>query len=168
MARNERANHPDEKKSLKYDIDDTIDDQCNSSTAKFINWKNGGEACVEFPEDSNSEVSFSGLRKKELMKFADDPFWVRVRIILFAAFWIGWILLLVAAVVIVVAPHARFPERPNMKWYETDVVYKVDPKSFKDTSNKDVTVGKGIGDLKGTDNYRSRSTYVLHSFFLLN
>ena len=166
MAGNENANHPDEKKSLKSDFDDTIDDQCNSSTAKFMNGKNGGEACVEFPEDSNSEVSFSGLGKEELMKFADDPFWVRVRIILFAFFWIGWILMLVAAVVIIVlAP--RCPERPNLKWYETDVVYKIDPKSFKDTSNKDATVGKGIGDLKGTDDIYVLDSWITFMFWLV-
>jgi len=148
MADNENDNHPDEeKKSLKSDFDD---EEFNDSKAKFLNGgKNGGEVAVELSNgDTSSEVSFSGLGKDELMKFATDPFWVRIRIILFAMFWIGWVVMLVAAIIIIVlAP--RCPTRPNLKWYENNVVYKMDPKSFKDTTGADGTVGKGLGDLAG-------------------
>lgn len=39
-----------------------------------------------------------GLSKEELMKYANQPFWVRLRNILFISFWIVWISILVAAV----------------------------------------------------------------------
>ena len=93
-------------------------------------------------------MSFTGLGKEELMQYANDPFWVRLRIILFAAFWIGWVAMLVAAIVIIVlAP--RCPERPDMKWFQKDAIYQIFPKSFQDTTEDKMDEGAGIGDLKG-------------------
>ncbi|XP_005099207.1 neutral and basic amino acid transport protein rBAT [Aplysia californica] len=93
---------------------------------------------------SEGEVSFNGLGKDEVMKYADEPFWRRLRWILFILFWVGWLAMLVTAVVIIaVAP--RCPPRPDLKWYQTETVYQVLPESFKD-SNDD-----GIGDFDGLD-----------------
>lgn len=39
-----------------------------------------------------------GLSKDELMKFANQPYWVRLRNILFASFWIVWVSILIAAI----------------------------------------------------------------------
>merc|ERR1711970_1273398 len=91
---------------------------------------------------SEGEVSFNGLGKDEVMKYADEPFWRRLRWILFILFWVGWLAMLVTAVVIIaVAP--RCPPRPDLKWYQTETVYQVLPESFKDTNDD------GIGDYKG-------------------
>lgn len=43
-----------------------------------------------------------GLSKDELMKYANQPFWVRLRNILFASFWIIWVSILVGAIAYVV------------------------------------------------------------------
>lgn len=51
--------------------------------------------------DSSSR-SRAGLSKEELMKFANQPFWVRFRNILFASFWIVWVSILLAAVTYVI------------------------------------------------------------------
>ena len=143
---NENTNHPDEKRSLKDEFDDSATaDDLDDSKAKFLNGKSGlDDQCVI---EVGSDVSFSGLGKEELMKYANDPFWVRTRMILFFLFWIGWVAMLVAAIVIiVVAP--KCPKRPDQKWYQTDVVYQVNVKSFKDESNEG-SDGAGIGDLSG-------------------
>lgn len=140
---NENSNHPDEKRSLKDEFDDSATpEDIDDSKVKFLNGKQGlDDQCIV---DVGSDVSFTGLGKEELMKYAEDPFWVRTRMILFVLFWVGWVAMLVAAVVIiVVAP--KCPARPSLKWYETDVVYQVNVKSFKD-SQKD---GAGFGDLEG-------------------
>lgn len=51
--------------------------------------------------DANTEGRV-GLSKDELMKYANQPFWVRLRNILFASFWIIWLSILVAAISYVV------------------------------------------------------------------
>jgi solute carrier family 3 protein 2 len=53
-----------------------------------------------------------GLTKEELMKYANDPFWVRLRWFLFITFWILWGMMLLGAVMIILAapkcsPHPR-------------------------------------------------------------
>jgi len=90
---------------------------------------------------SDGEV-FNGLGKDEVLKYADDPFWKRLRWILFILFCIGWLAMLLTAVLII-ALAPRCPPRPDLKWYQTESVYQVIPESYKD-SNDD-----GIGDFKG-------------------
>lgn len=83
-----------------------------------------------------------GMGKEELMKYANEPFWVRLRMFLFVLFWIGWIAMLVGAVVIILlAP--RCPPAPKLDWYQKTAMYQADVKTFKDSD------GDGIGDLKG-------------------
>lgn len=86
--------------------------------------------------------AFVGLTKEELQQFADDPFWVRTRRILFILFWVLWVGMIVAAVIIIVVTP-KCPARPDQKWWETSVVYTVDVRTFKDSD------GDGIGDLAG-------------------
>lgn len=113
-----------------------------------MSWKGFLHQHTDFYFQVGSEDSFTGLGKEELMQYANDPFWVRLRIILFILFWVGWVAMLVAAVVIiVVAP--RCPERPDMKWYQQEAIYQIFPKSFKDSTADLADEGAGIGDLKG-------------------
>ena len=91
---------------------------------------------------SDGEVSFNGLGKDEVMKYADEPFWKRLRWVLFILFWIGWFAMLITAVIII-AMAPRCPPRPDLKWYQKETVYQVLPETFKD-SNED-----GHGDFAG-------------------
>lgn len=132
--------------------DDNAEVDLDDSKAKFINHSaNGGKGTdaivVQVVEpgkeaDTSSVESFVGLGKDELAKYADDPFYVRLRWVLFILFWIAWVAMLVAAVVIIVlAP--KCPHRPDLKWYHKNAAYKVYTKSFKDSN------GDGVGDIKG-------------------
>ena len=71
-----------------------------------------------------------GLSKEELSNFADDPFWVRTRRILFVGFWVVWLAMIVAAAIII-AVTPRCPAKPPQKWWDSGVVYRVFVKSYK-------------------------------------
>ncbi|XP_014780453.1 neutral and basic amino acid transport protein rBAT [Octopus bimaculoides] len=118
----------------------TTETDLDDSKTKFIANGANDDGAVNVLIKSPEE--FGGLSKEELMKFANDPFWIRARLILFIIFWIGWVLMLVVAIVIIVlAP--RCPYRPDLKWYQKDLIYEISPRSFSD-SNHD-----GVGDLEG-------------------
>lgn len=56
------------------------------------------------------------------MKYANDPFWVRLRWILFVLFWAIWVGMLVGAIsIIVFAPKCSAPS-PLVWWKEGPIV----------------------------------------------
>lgn len=56
------------------------------------------------------------------MKYANDPFWIRLRWFLFIGFWLLWIAMLAGAIVIIVmAPKCTTPE-PKKWWEESPIV----------------------------------------------
>lgn len=64
----------------------------------------------------------SGMGKEELMKFANDPFWIRLRWALFVVFWLIWAAMLAGAIaIIVMAPKCSAPE-PKKVWEESAIV----------------------------------------------
>lgn len=66
--------------------------------------------------------ALSGMSKEELMKFANDPFWVRLRWALFILFWLLWAAMLAGAItIIVLAPKCSGPE-PKKLWEESPIV----------------------------------------------
>lgn len=61
--------------------------------------------------------AFTGMTKEELMRYANDPFWVRLRWIFFILFWGLWIAMLVGAILIIVgAPKCAAPKA--LPWYK--------------------------------------------------
>lgn len=87
---------------------------------------------------------YEGLTKEELMKFANDPFWVRLRWALFILFWLIWVAMLVASIIIIIyAPKCPSPE--PKQWWQKGPIYRVDVKKFKDSDND------SVGDLAGLE-----------------
>ncbi|XP_038206473.1 neutral and basic amino acid transport protein rBAT isoform X2 [Zerene cesonia] len=73
-----------------------------------------GDAKIEL--DANKR-QFTGLTKEELMKYAEDPFWIRLRWFMFVLFWAMWFCMLAGAIAIIVrAPKCAPP--PPRTWYE--------------------------------------------------
>merc|ERR1719153_623287 len=76
------------------------------------------------------------------MQYANDPFWVRLRWVLFIAFWVIWVAMLVASIAIIVyTPKCPSPE--PKQWWQKGPVYKASVQDFPDTNND------GKGDLVG-------------------
>lgn len=105
---------------------------------KYISPSNG-EAKIDI---ENLKSAFAGMGKEELMKYANDPFWIRMRWFLFILFWLLWFAMLAGAIAIIVLAPKCDPPAPK-EWWEKSPLYKVDVGSF----SKDPTVIKG--DLKG-------------------
>lgn len=125
------------KESLQKDPETDLTPEANK--IKFT--KNENESAVHI---GDVDVAFAGMGKEELMKYANDPFWIKIRWSLFIFFWIGWAAMLVGAIVIVVLAPKCPPPKPLTYW-QKGVVYHTEVKSFQDgQSNQD-----GKGDIKG-------------------
>lgn len=53
------------------------------------------------------------MDKEELLKYANDPFWVRLRWFLFITFWVLWAAMLVGAIMIIYAAPKCDPPPPR-------------------------------------------------------
>ncbi|VDN08717.1 unnamed protein product [Dibothriocephalus latus] len=83
------------------------------------------------------------LSKEDLIRLdREQPVWRRIRIALIALFWIIWILLLAASVLIIVF-SPKCPPRPTLQFWQSKVAYWLNPFTFKDSD------GDLIGDLNG-------------------
>lgn len=83
------------------------------------------------------------LTRDDLMRLdSREPCWKRARLSLFIIFWIIWLGLLAAAVLIIVFTP-RCPPRPNLEFWQSKVGYWIDPFAFKDSGNDK------IGDIRG-------------------
>lgn len=98
-----------------------------------------GDAKIEI---QGVESQFVGLSKEELMKYANDPFWVRLRMALFVLFWLLWVAMLVGAVaIIVLTPRCAPP--PQLAWWQSSPVYNVKVSFYADSDDDD------FGDFAG-------------------
>lgn len=111
----------------------------NANHAMPVDHSRNGEAKVEI---EGIKVVFAGMGKEELMRFANDPFWIRLRWSLLLLFWFVWLAMLVGAIVIVVYAK-RCDPLPTLDWWQRNVIYEVEPASFEDSD------GDGNGDLRG-------------------
>lgn len=92
--------------------------------AKFIPARENKNGISPISVDS-MKATFTGLTKEELMKYANDPFWVRTRLFLFVLFWIVWLAMLLGAIyIIVVTPKCK--EDPPPVWWQKSPMYIID------------------------------------------
>mgnify|MGYP000901269247 CR=1 FL=1 len=93
-------------------------------TTKFIPENDNKNGLSPIGVDS-VKVPFTGLTKEELMKYANDPFWVRMRWFLFALFWIIWLSMLFGAIfIIIITPKCKEESPPD--WWESNPLYVID------------------------------------------
>ncbi|XP_011155525.2 maltase 1 isoform X2 [Solenopsis invicta] len=94
------------------------DDKDEKTTeVKFISENGDAKIDIEMVK-----AVLSGMGKEELMKFANDPYWIRLRWALFILFWLLWAAMLAGAIaIIVMAPKCSAPE-PKKIWEESPIV----------------------------------------------
>uniref|UniRef100_A0A914BUM8 alpha-glucosidase n=1 Tax=Acrobeloides nanus TaxID=290746 RepID=A0A914BUM8_9BILA len=81
------------------------------------------------------------LTVEELNEYKNDPFWKKLRWILYLLFWLTWILMFVGAIIIIITSPGC--AAIATKWWHSAIVYELWTPSFQD-SNAD-----GYGDLSG-------------------
>ncbi|XP_063367635.1 uncharacterized protein LOC134656050 [Cydia amplana] len=104
-----------EEKLLEKEDEAKIVTRVDMADAKYVVGDHrNGDAKIEL--DANKR-QFSGLTKEELMKYADDPFWIRLRWAMFILFWALWLCMLAGAIVIIVRTPKCAPPPPR-EWFE--------------------------------------------------
>ncbi|CAG2120585.1 unnamed protein product, partial [Medioppia subpectinata] len=77
----------DEEVAVKEKLNPSADPQPSIVKYTAANDSKNGEAVVDVDNGLSGAV---GMSKKELLKYANDPFWVRLRMSLFVMFWVVW------------------------------------------------------------------------------
>ncbi|XP_063627559.1 uncharacterized protein LOC134799099 isoform X1 [Cydia splendana] len=104
-----------EEKLLEKEDEAKIVTRVDMADAKYVVGDHrNGDAKIEL--DANKR-QFSGLTKEELMKYADDPFWIRLRWAMFILFWALWLCMLAGAIIIIVRTPKCAPPPPR-EWFE--------------------------------------------------
>lgn len=101
------------------------------------------------------------MTKEELMKYAKDPFWVRLRWVLFVFFWALWIAMLVGAIAIIVyAPKCAAPT-PLVWWKKGPLITVTgDEDAAKIKEMKDFNVQGVVYELSAEETYFTDSIIV--------
>ncbi|XP_058789888.1 neutral and basic amino acid transport protein rBAT [Phymastichus coffea] len=110
-----------QERMLKDDVKTSVLPSKDTSEVKFISENGDAKIDIEIVKQS-----LSGMGKAELMKYANDPFWIKLRWFLFIAFWLLWAAMLAGAIAIIVMAPKCTPPTPK-KWYEENPIIKLDP-----------------------------------------
>ncbi|KAM9783281.1 amino acid transporter heavy chain SLC3A2-like [Neosynchiropus ocellatus] len=102
--------------------------------AAGVEMEKNGAVKLKMPEEME-EVKFTGLSKEELLKVAGTPCWVRTRWALLVIFWLGWVGMLVGAVLIILqAPRCK--DLPATSWWNEGPLYQIgDVGAFSEKGN---------------------------------
>jgi len=105
------------------------------------------ETKIDIGKEKEAEQGFQGLTKEELMKYANDPYWVRLRWFLFILFWVIWVAMLVVSIVIIYYAEPCPSPEPKQWWHKSPL-YKVDVGKF---SSSDDLVEGDLADIQAKE-----------------
>lgn len=110
----------------------------DGAEVKFSSNDASGDAKIDMP---GTAPVFSGLTKDELMAYANDPFWKKMRWFLFISFWLAWLAMLVAAIVIIIlAPRCT----PPLHWMQDSAMMGFDQDKIPDINADEVQNVKDV------------------------
>ncbi|EDW55288.1 GM10442 [Drosophila sechellia] len=143
MVQDEKAAHADgadEQMLGSNGVEDKLAERRDE--VKFIKGDHqNGDAKIDIGTVNGGKPAFTGMSKEELMKYANDPFWVRLRWIFFVCFWAIWVGMLVGAILIIIgAPKCAAPQ--PLPWYKRGPHAKF--ASVETCSPKDVVDAKEL------------------------
>lgn len=119
-----------------------LDSKVAIGDVKFTNnEKQNGEAKLDIGEIKSA---FVGMTKEELMKYATDPFWIRLRWVFFISFWLLWLGMLVGAIVIIIMAPKCAPPAPRTWWEQgplTEVNHDIPENKLQEIKDKKI---KGV------------------------
>lgn len=91
---------------------------------KFISGTpTNGDAQIDIGDIQKAVLT--GLTKEELMRYASDPFWIKLRWFLFIGFWALWVGMLVGAIFIIIQTPKCLPPEPHT-WYKQGPLVEID------------------------------------------
>lgn len=79
--------------------------------------------------DHTTETAYAGMGKEELMKYANSPFWIRLRWLLFVTFWLSWFAMMFGALFIIFMTPKCFPSS-KLEWYQKSPLYVINAASL--------------------------------------
>merc|ERR1711936_1289561 len=124
-----------EEKKLSDEMPPTYDEAKSLTTVDTAVKITNNETKVDMGKEKGAEEGFQGLTKEELMKYANDPYWVRLRWFLFILFWLIWVAMLVVSIVIIVYAK-KCPSPEPKQWWQKSPLYKVDVGKFSSSDEK--------------------------------
>ncbi|XP_011310013.1 neutral and basic amino acid transport protein rBAT isoform X2 [Fopius arisanus] len=125
MGKPENEEIDDGAKEKMLTDDTKISPKKDASQVIFIS--ENGDAKIDV---APKPPTLSGMGKEELMKYANDPFWIRLRWFLFIGFWLLWVGMLVGAIaIIVLAPKCTAPQAKT--WSEKSPIVQLEPKDLE-------------------------------------
>ncbi|KAF9796363.1 hypothetical protein SFRURICE_001936 [Spodoptera frugiperda] len=121
-----------EEKLLPKEVEAKIVTRVDMADAKYVvEDHRNGDAKIEL--DANKR-QFSGLTKEELLKYAEDPFWVNLRWAMFILFWALWLAMLAGAITIIVrAPKCAAPEPKT--WFEKGLLVDMEESPYAEVED---------------------------------
>uniref|UniRef100_A0A1A9WB84 alpha-glucosidase n=1 Tax=Glossina brevipalpis TaxID=37001 RepID=A0A1A9WB84_9MUSC len=155
MTQEDTVNDGADEQMLRVEDNDKLTGKRDE--VKFIKGDHqNGDAKIDI--SGTPTPAFTGMSKEELMKYANDPFWVRLRWIFFITFWLIWLAMLGGAIFIIIdAPKCAAPA--PLPWYKRGVLAKFSSFSIGDDDIAKVLQIKASGAIYELP---AELTYTVH------
>lgn len=119
-------------------VDKLMEEGNNKQPAETVAVGNGaGDKYDELnPMELSDDIdkAYAGMGKEELMKYANSPFWVRLRWLLFVVFWLSWFAMMFGALFIIFMTPKCFVAK--LEWYKKSPVFVIDTASLVNNNGK--------------------------------